>query len=65
MRSQIIDLCADYNKRHFKEFELGSENDAFVWLYDKLPTYGEMVHSVKPIKLESYLTEEQYEKLMS
>jgi hypothetical protein len=64
-RGKLIDMCGDYNMRHIEDWEIGNDVDAFVWLYGTLPTYTEMLYSFKPLKLGSYITKEQYERLIS
>jgi hypothetical protein len=61
---KIVDLCSDYDKRHSREFT-DQRHSAFVWLYIELPTYDEMMYSFKPIRLQTYITEEQYQKLIN
>lgn len=64
LRSKLIDLCSDYDKRHSREFT-DHRQSSFVWLYNELPTYDEMMYSLKPIRLQTYITEEQYQKLIN
>jgi hypothetical protein len=64
LRIKIIDLCGDYDKRHILEFRHPNES-ALYWLYNELPTYGEMMYSFKPIRLQTFITEEQYQKLIN
>lgn len=65
LRIRILDLCEDYNKRHIDEIFRGEDEGAHNWLYRKLPSYEDMLISFKPLKLETYITEEEYQKLIN
>lgn len=65
LRIRILDLCEDYNKRHIDEIFRGEDEGAHNWLYRKLPSYEDMLISFKPLKLETYITEEDYQKLIN
>lgn len=65
-RLHVIDLCGAYNKKH-NVISSPSNNNFFnaFDLFESLPKHEEMVFSNKPLKLETYLTEEQINKLLN
>jgi hypothetical protein len=64
-RLKLIDMCGNYNMRHIDDYKINTDTDAFTWLYRKLPSYNKMLFSFKSLKIESYITEEHYEKLIN
>ena len=60
-RKKINQMCYDYNTHHIN---LGSKRDsAWDWCFDKMPSYDKMLFSIKKVKLESFLTEDQIKRL--
>lgn len=62
---ELIQLCYEYNMRHVDEIIQDSNNNAYNWCYDILPSYRQKVFSFKKLTLKSYLTPEQYNRLNS
>lgn len=65
---EIIDLCDAYNKRRISEMNGDSTlhknyEDAFVWFYPNIPSFNEMLYSVKPLGIESFMNKKLIEKL--
>lgn len=59
---KVIDLCHERNMRMIHQFAPNSLN-SFELFYEKLPSYESMLYSFKPLKLESYFTEEEIKEL--
>lgn len=66
-RNKIIDLCYEYNRRHiisdyFEQFHTGKS--AYDWFLHKYSS-EDMVFSFKKLKLESWYTEKEINKLLN
>ena len=61
LRVKIIQMCGDYNKHHIQSGN--NTEDAWDWCFDKMPSYDKMLFSIKKVKLESFLTEDQIKRL--
>lgn len=59
-QAQLISMAYDYEVRHL----CTPHNDAFNWFSDK-HSYCDMLFSFKPLKLESWFTEEELEEIKS
>ena len=61
-RQKVIKLC---HERNLVEIYNLSPNRINCWqlFYNKLPSYESMLHSFKPLKLETYFTEEEIREL--
>jgi hypothetical protein len=58
----VNDLCYAYGKRNISSPGFVS---AYDWFYDALPHYSKILYSFKPLKLESFATQDQINKLLS
>ena len=59
-RCSIIELCSNYNKRHWKD------DDFSLSIYDKYLDkhhYTKMLYSFKKLNLETWFTEEEIKEL--
>jgi hypothetical protein len=61
-RKKIIHLCHERNVRRIIQLVPNPAN-SWVLFYYNLPSYDSMLHSFKPLKLESYYTEEEINEL--
>lgn len=59
LRRKVLGKCWEWLSTH-----PGEENPIH-WCYPKLPSYEEMLFSFKPVKLETWLTQEEIDKLNS
>ena len=58
-------MCHKWNMKHIDELIAEDEKSAFWWAFHKLPDYPWVLFSFKPLKLESWLSKEIIDKLMS
>ena len=61
-RSMVINLCHERNLRRIRQIDSNPTN-SWQLFYDKLPSCESMLYSFKPLKLESYSTEEEIKEL--
>lgn len=64
-RLAVIDLCYIWTVNHMDECGLDQEKWAFFWCFKKMPEMENMVFSFKRMKLESWLSQADIDKLLS
>lgn len=57
---RVSNLCHSWNMRHIEE-----EESAYEWAFNKFPEYPKVLYSFKRLKLESWLSKELIDKLMT
>jgi hypothetical protein len=56
-------LAHKWSERHISEICSGKEISAWHWFYRRLPSYGRLLFSFKPLELESFFTKEEINKI--
>ena len=56
LRSLLIDMCY--------EWSIKNKQNAFEWCYDRLPSYGRMIYSFRPLTIEEWVPLDQLEVLL-
>lgn len=62
--TEVYDLCDQYDNDHVGEIMSGIKPSACEWVFDEIPDTDQLVFSLKKLKVESWLTQEQYDELM-
>lgn len=59
---QVNNMCHFWNNKHINDPDYVS---AYLWFYQKIPSYQRILYSFKAIKLESFVSDEEIKKIMS
>ena len=63
-RLNICQLCSEYEQRKIENGTFNPDNLSFNWFLDKY-SYGRMVLSFRPLKLEYWYTDEEIKEINS
>lgn len=58
-------LTFEWNIRHLPEIKRSEEKDAHEWFLNKVSDYDALLFSWKPLKLETFFTQEEITKILS
>jgi hypothetical protein len=64
-RNRSINLSFEWDMKHIQEIGEGKEQSAFLWFYDKQPSYNKMLYSLKPLVLDKWFDKKVLEKLFN
>jgi hypothetical protein len=65
LRTKVLDLCSKYDNRNIDDILSGKKKSSLTWFYERLPSYDSMMMSFKKLELESFMNEEEINKLIN
>ena len=65
LRIKVLNLCREYNNRNINEILSNKKKSSLTWFYDELPSYNTMVMSFKKLEIESFMSDEDIDKLIN